>query len=392
MSLVQARERFVKLLFTAHHTMGEACRLCGISRKTGYKWKARFLKGGRGALRDQSRRPKHSANQTPTRWLKLIRLVRHRRQRWGARKIRARLRRTHPGPRVPAVRTIAAWLHRWKLTRRRPVRSIVGPCMIRLPLTVPTGSNHVWTVDFKGWFRTADGKRVEPLTVRDLFSRYILSIRLLPDQRWWRVRVVFVRLFARYGKPKVIRVDNGFGSTGPAGLSRLSAWWTALGIGVEFIQPGHPEQNGSHEQMHREYKAEVTQPASQWKRAQQRRSDRWAQAYNQVRPHEALGQQTPAERYRPGPGEGCPLVPVVSYPKGWEVRRVRSNGQIRWQGRLRFIGEAFVGLKVGLKPVGPHTRLVYLRRVVLGELRSDDGGGIRPAKYVRKPIQTNRKV
>jgi hypothetical protein len=250
----------------------------------------------------------------------------------------------------------------------------------------------VWTVDFKGWFKTADGKRIEPLTVRDLFSRYILAIRLLPDQQWWRIRAVFIRLFARYGKPKVIRVDNGFGSTGPAGLSRLSAWWTALGIRVEFLEPGHPEQNGAHEQMHREFKADLTQPPSSRVRAQQRRSNRWIDYYNQERPHEGLGLQTPGQRYCPGWPERCPSVPVLFYSIRWATRRVRSNGQIRWRGRLRFIGEAFVGLKVGLKPTGGGHNLVYLGRVLLGELRSTDTGGIRPAKYVRQPVKPKSKV
>lgn len=384
-SLVQARERFIKLVFEAHKPLAEASRLCGISRNNGYKWKYRFLTDGRRGLRDRSRRPKHSPNRTSPHWLRLIRKLRRRHPRWGGRKIRERLRREFPGRRVPAVRTIAAWLRRWKLARRPRVRSLPGPRVPRPALTAPVGSNHVWTVDFKGWFRTGDGGRVEPLTVRDLFSRYILAISLLPDQQWWRIRKVFIRLFARYGKPKIIRVDNGFGSTGPAGLSRLSAWWTALGIRVEFIDPGHPEQNGAHEQMHREFKADLTQPPSSRRRPQQRRCNRWVDYYNLERPHEALGGQTPAQRYRPGPAERCPSVPVLCYPKAWQVRRVRSNGQIRWHGRLRFIGEAFVGLKVALKPTKGGHGFVYLGRVLLGELRSTDVVGIRPAKYVRQP-------
>lgn len=387
-SLIQARERFVKLLCKAHQPFSQICRRCRISRKTGYKWFARFQLQGRRGLRDQSRRPRHSPNQTRTDWLQAIRAVRRRHRRWGAKKIGGHLRRKYPRRKVPAVRTIAYWLERWCLTGGRPRRSLPGPPVNRPALTQPARSNDVWTVDFKGWFRTTDGKRVDPLTVRDLFSRFILTVAMLPDQRWWRVRAVFFRLFARYGKPKVIRVDNGFGSTGPAGLSRLSAWWTALGIRVEFIAPAHPEQNGSHEQMHREFKADLTKPASTWIRAQQRRSNRWVNNYNRVRPHEALDQKTPAQYYHPGQGQRCAPVPVFIYPKAWEFRRVRSNGQIRWQGRLRFIGEPFVGLKVGLKPSGSGKHLVYLNRVLLGELRSSAPGGIRPAQYIR---QRNRK-
>jgi len=251
----------------------------------------------------------------------------------------------------------------------------------RRALTVAGRSNQVWTVDFKGWFRTQDGKRVEPLTVRDLFSRYVLIIRLLPDQRWEPVRRVFLRLFQQNGYPEVIRVDNGgpFGSKGPGGLSRLSAWWTALGIRVEFIAPGHPEQNAGHEQMHRVLKAETTRPSSQHPLAQQRRINRWVKTYNQVRPHEALGQRPPAKLYRSRPMEQ--RRQKLSYPSDWAVRRVRSNGEIRWQGRKRFVGEAFVGHGVGLRGRSRKKRAVYFGSLLIGELWESDGGGMRPAKY-----------
>jgi hypothetical protein len=223
---------------------------------------------------------------------------------------------------------------------------------------------------------------VDPLTVRDLYSRYLLSIRLLPDQRWEPVRRIFLRLFRRYGYPRVIRVDNGspFGSSGPAGLSRLSAWWTALGIGVEFIAPGHPEQNGGHEQMHRVMKSETTRPPSSNRRAQQRRTDRWVGVYNQIRPHEALKQEAPATVYRPQAKRR--RRQILKYPRSWAVRRVRSNGEIKWQGRKRFVGEAFVGYPVGFKP-GTEKWAVYFGRLLIGELWEYDEGGMRAAKYTR---------
>ena len=393
-SLLQARLRFVKLALQAQSTLAQVCRIFGVSRKTGYKWRQRFVQQGKRGLRDQSRRPRGSPQQTSPRWLQAIRRVRRRHRRWGAKKIRQHLRRDFPGQRVPAARTIALWLARWKLARPRRMRPPKGPALWRPALTVPSRANHVWTVDFKGWFRTADGQRVEPLTVRDLFSRYLLGVALLADQQWWRVQKVFVRLFGRYGRPMVIRVDNGgpFGSTGPAGLSRLSAWWTALGIKVEFIAPGHPEQNGSHEQMHREFKADLAVRPSSRLRAQQRRTKRWVQSYNQIRPHEALGQRTPAQYYRASRSRSYRPVEPWKYPKHWEVRRVRSNGQIRWQGRLRFIGEAFVGLQVGLKPSAAGRRLVYLAEVTLGELRAADRCGLRPATYLRKRPPQPQKV
>jgi hypothetical protein len=206
---------------------------------------------------------------------------------------------------------------------------------------------------------------------------------MLPDQRWEPVRRIFHGLFGRHGYPAVIRVDNGgpFASTGPAGLSRLSAWWTALGISVEFIAPGHPEQNGGHEQMHRVMKAETTRPPSRNRRAQQRRTNRWSHTYNTIRPHEGLGQRAPAAVYRPR-AEGRRKA-VLKYPGSLAIRRVRSNGEIRWQGRKRFVGEAFVGYPVGLK-AGRKKWKIYFGRLLVGELWPGDVSGMRPAKYSRR--------
>lgn len=374
--------RFVKLALKAQQSMSRLCRSFGISRKCGYKWKQRFEQEGQRGLMDRTRRPHRSPKQTSQEWLKRLRQLRRRHRSWGSRKLRARLARQYKGQGVPAARTIGGWLKKLKLSRRVRRRSWSGPHIRRGKLTVANRNNQVWTVDFKGWFRTQDGKRVEPLTVRDLHSRYVLSIRLLPDQRWEPVRRIFQRLFGRYGYPAVIRVDNGgpFGSKGPAGLSRLSAWWTAMGISVEFIAPGHPEQNGAHEQMHRVMKAETTRPPSHTRRAQQRRIDRWLRVYNQIRPHEALAQRPPADVYRPGVRQR--RTAVVTYPQEWLVRQVRSNGQIKWRGRKRFIGEAFVGYRVGLK-AGRKNWAVYFGSLLIGELRESDVGGMRPARYAR---------
>jgi len=267
--------------------------------------------------------------------------------------------------------------------------------MERAALTQPKRPNEVWTIDFKGWFRTGDGQRVEPLTVRDLFSRYGLVVRLLRSQRWKPVRAVMVGLFRRYGVPQAIRVDNGmpFGSTGPAGLSRLSVWWTALGIRVEFIDPGHPEQNGAHEQFHRVLKRETARPPAKTARAQQRRSNVWLVEYNKVRPHEALGQRTPALIYRHSPRRYTQRLIEWKYPADWETRRVRSNGEVKWQGRKRFLGEAFVGMRVGFQELRPGVHTVYFGRVLLGLMHATDVGGLRPTAYVRRrPHASKEKV
>lgn len=374
----------MKLVLQAQRSMTEVCREFGYSRRVGYKWMKRFEGEGLRGLKDRSRRPRQCPKQITRRWLTRMRRLRRRHWSWGGRKVAACLRRQYPRECTPSVRTIGRWFKRWGLNRRVRRRTRRGPQLKRPPLSTAQRCNQVWTVDFKGWFRTQDGKRVEPLTVRDLFSRYLLSIRLFKDQSWEPVRREFMRLFGRYGYPEAIRVDNGgpFGSSGPAGLSRLSAWWTALGIRVEFIAPGHPEQNGGHEQMHRVLKAETTHPASHHRRAQQRRTDRWRKIYNEVRPHEALGQRAPAEIYRPGRVARRQLN--LRYPDGWAVRRVRSNGQIKWKGKKRFIGEAFVGYSVALKPPRVGKSSVYFLDVLIGEIWERDQGGMRPARQRRR--------
>jgi hypothetical protein len=238
-------------------------------------------------------------------------------------------------------------------------------------------------VDFKGWFRTGDGTRVEPLTVRDLASRYALAVDLLSQQNVQDCRPCFVRLFRHYGLPEVIRTDNGspFGSTGALGLTRLSAWWVKLGIRVEFIAPGHPEQNGSHEQFHRVYKAETLQRPTPSLRAQKRRSEVWRQQYNHHRPHEALQMQVPAELYRksrrPMPRKAQPW----RYAVGWETRLVKGKGMIHFQGQGRYIGEAFERERVGLKQSRAGVWQVLFGPLLIGELWDCETTGIRAVRY-----------
>jgi putative transposase len=259
--VVGERLRFVRSALKPVVTFARLCERFGISRRIGYKWVERFRRGGASALADRSRRPRRSPRQLPERWLHALRQLRRRHRHWGARKIHDRWRRDHPRARLPAVRTLAKWMARRSPPPRR-ARARRGPAATRPPLTRPTRANEVWTADFKGWFRTTDGTRCHPLTVRDLHSRRLLAIRVFPRQHHADVRAVFTRLFHRFGQPKIIRVDNGspFGGTGALGVSVLSVWWLRLGIAVEFIRPGHPEENGAHEQMHRELKRETARP------------------------------------------------------------------------------------------------------------------------------------
>jgi putative transposase len=386
-SIIGERWRLIKALLQRERSVSSWSRDLGISRKTAYKWLRRFTQGGRRDLKDRSRRPHRVPLQMSRKWIQRIARTRRRQRHWGPKKIQTCLLRQYG--QAPATITIARWLQRLQLVtprRRRPRKA----CWLSSPkLTMAGAPNEVWTADFKGWFRTGSGQRIEPLTVRDLFSRYILIIRLLPDQRWRPTKAVFVQLFKRYGLPQVIRTDNGgpFASTGPAGLSRLSAWWTALGIQVEFIRPGHPEENGAHEQMHRLLKAETTLPVANTLQGQQHRTTCWVKKYNRVRPHQALGQEVPASQYRKSPRPWLGRKTVWIYPKQWDRRQVRSNGEIKWRNRKRFVGEAFVGHRLGLKPLDPNVHAVYFGHILIGHLHADDPGAMRPAVYQRRLVK-----
>ncbi len=381
-SLLEARQRFVQAALRGVHSVAHLCGQAGISQKTGFKWLGRFRALGGPGLRDRSRRPHRSPRRTPGRWLHAVRGVRRKRPQWGGKKIYAFLRRKHPRARLPKPRTITDWLRRFRLVRRRRRAARRGPRCPRPPLTAPQAPNQVWSVDFKGWFRTGDGQRADPLTVRDLFSRYLLGIRLLrhhhrPVQRY------FQRLFARHGLPEIIRVDHGppFAGDGALDLSRLSAWWLRLGIRVEFTGRARPQDNAAHEQMHRVYRAEVARPPAPTAAAQQRRTQRWIRYYNYERPHEALGQRVPAQVYRKSRRPYRPERLPIRYPPSWRTARVTASGYVRWSRRLRVIGRAFGGQRVGFKPVSTGVQEVYYLGQLIGLLVDSDPGGMRPAQW-----------
>lgn len=382
-SIHSSRERFVLAALQKREPFIQLCRRFHIARSTGYKWRRRFHDYGRRGLRDHSRRPHRSPRQLALRWRQALRLLRRRHPSWGARKLHARLRQLHPHHRLPDARTLGRWLQRLGLITPVPRHQRRGLLLPLLRRTIARKPNDVWTIDFKGWFRTAEGVRVEPLTVRDLKSRFLLAVRLLPNQSDTSVRRVLAGVFGHYGLPKVIQVDNGspFGSVGPRGLSRLSVWWRQLGIGVEFGRPAHPEDNAAHEQMHRIYQAEVANHPARNPRAQQRRSDRWRMEYNRLRPHEALGLRPPAQYYqlssRPLPEQ----LPAWNYPASWSQRLTSPDGRLYWQGRQRFIGRAFGRQWIGLKTRSAGLWEVFLGPDSLGLLyQKDRSRSLRPTR------------
>lgn len=378
----EQRYLLVRAMQRAATGVSELCRRLGISRQTAYRWRARFRAEKRAGLRDRSHRPAAVSGRTARVWLDRLRRLRGQRRTWGSRKLRHRLGQRFGRAGLPAVSTLSRWLKRWGLAhgrRRRPA----GPVVVRRRVRAARHCHDVWTVDFKGWYRTGDGVRVDPLTVRDLDSRYGLRIALLRGQSVAPTRAEFERIFAQHGLPERIRCDNGspFGGGGPTGLTRLSAWWIKLGIEVEFMTPGRPCENGAHEQFHRVYKAEVTRPPAQGVAAQQRRSTEWLRHYNQERPHEGLGMKVPAERFRQNRRTLPTRILPWKYPPDWERRWVKGSGEISWGGGRRFVGEAFVRDYVGIKPIRPGVWRVYFGPVLIGELRDKDSGSVRLARY-----------
>ena len=394
-SIVKERERFVILALKAKQPFARLCREFGISRQAGYKWQERFLEKGRRGLRDRRRGPLKAPQPRAEYWRAKALGLRRRHRHWGGRKIRVKLAEKYGRRELPAVRTLERWFKKAGLSKSRPRRAPRGPSVPHPGLTCPRRRHQVWTVDFKGWYRTADGQRQEPLTIRELWTRYVLAIRLLPDQSDPEVRAAMSRVFRAHGLPQAIRVDNGSPFSGlgaPLGLSRLSAWWTRLGIRVEFTRRARPGDNAGHEQMHGLYAREVAAHPGAHRRSEQRRAERWRRHYNEQRPHAALGQRPPAAFYAPSARRYEPKLADCIYPKSFQVRRVRPYGDIKWQGRSRWIGRAFAREKVGLKALGTGPWAVYLGRLLIGHLHAEDTTGMRPAVWQRSPTQGDNKT
>jgi len=378
----ERRYELVRAIKSRIMSIAELSRQWGVSRKTAYKWLNRYRRKGLGGLLDESRQPDRMVSRTARHWLERLRRLRRKRPTWGARKLHHQLRTEACEEVLPAVATLGRWLRRWGMTQGRS-RRLAGPAVLRPKVYPARKANQVWTVDFKGWYRTGDGRRVDPLTVRDLYSRYGLRVVLLFNQSIELTRSEFIKIFKEYGLPQRIRCDNGspFGGGGSTGLTRLSAWWIKLGIQVEFITPGRPSENGAHEQFHRVYKAEVAKNPAWRPGEQQRRSNRWLRDYNQERPHESLGMEVPASRYRKSRRRLPKFIEPWTYPKGWVRRWVKGNGEISWKGKHRFVGEAFVRDYVGLKMIRWGVWRVYFGPILVGEMHERERGNIRRAKY-----------
>ena len=347
-SVMDEKLQFIADCLRGDETMTVLCEHYGISRQTGYVWKRRYQAQGLSGLEERSRAPHRHGTATPAELVVRIIEARKRKPHWGPKKLLAILREADPAAAWPSASTIAAILRREGLTvpRRRRRRILT----LDQPFAAVTAVHDAWCIDFKGWFRTGDGRRCDPLTVSDAFSRYLLGLKIMAPQGEM-VAGELERLFQEHGLPRAIRSDNGppFASNGAGGLTRLSVRWIKLGIRLERIEPGRPQQNGRHERMHATLKAEACKPPQPSAAAQQARFDAFRQEFNHERPHEALGQCPPARLYRPSPRPWPARLEEPCYGPDEQVRKVRNNGEIKWRGSMLFVSEALVGEPVGIR-------------------------------------------
>ena len=364
---MNSRMKFAEAASLRSANISALCREYGISRQTGHKWLKRYRERGYAGLEELSRRPAASPSMTGHAVVQAVLAMRDRHPSWGPKTLSQVLGRDL-GEDGPAPATVARLLKSaGKIRKRRPpvrVWHVEGrPCVeVKEP-------NDLWTIDFKGWWRARNGERCEPLTVRDAMSRMVLAVVVVKSTRGGTVRQVLEKLFAKYGVPRALLMDNGspwVSTRSRAGLTKLSAWLLSLGIRLHRSRPASPQDNGGHERMHRDLNELRLSPGAS-RRAQQPLCDRWTLDFNHVRPHQALGGKTPFEVYGRPPIRP-PMVRVPIYPVGYLARRVLSSGQVTVNGDRVSVGRAFPGQLLGLRYEGGLRWRAFLFDVDLGTI------------------------
>jgi len=380
-NVVEQRQQLFKELQHGE-SVAELGRRYGISRQTIYKWIERYRQQGEAGLQDRSCAPLRHPDQYAAEAREAVLDVRRAHPRWGPRKLHAYLETHAPGEPLPAASTMANWLGEEGLAHPRRKRRRTPP--MSQPLAHVTDANQLWCADFKGWFRTGDGTRIDPLTMTDAASRYLLRCVAVDKTDTARVRAVMEAAFRQHGMPHAIRTDNGapFASPAPAGLSRLALWWIRLGIRHERIAPGKPQQNGRHERFHLTLKQETASPAERSRSAQQRAFADFQRIYNELRPHQALDYDTPASRYASSARVFPSREPEPEFGCGTVLRRVSEKGDLKWQGQRVFISEVFGHETVGLCQYDDRYWELYYGPVMFGWL---DGDSFRFYPLHRRP-------
>ena len=335
------------------------CERFNVSRKTGYKWLSRFEEQGFGGLQDRSRAPNRVANKLDKDCRQQILSVKCKHMDWGPRKIIAWLEQEYPSQEWPVPSTAGLLLKQHGLVKARKLRRYVEP--YRQPFADCDGPNAVWSIDYKGQFKLQNGQLCYPLTLTDNFSRFLLACDASEKISSERIKQIMERAFREYGLPEIIKSDNGspFASTGLGAFTELNAWWWKLGIIHERSRPGHPEDNGRHERMHKTLKASAINPAKENMLEQQLAFKSFQETFNYDRPHEAIDNQRPGWLYQPSAKKFPYYLEDVIYPGSFETRRVRLNGTIKWGGREVYVSQALANEVIGLYPSNDQEFEVY---------------------------------
>ncbi len=366
---VSERVRFISAWLSREESVSALAIRFGVSRKTAYKWIGRYAAEGPAGLAERTSAPVRQAAQTPPNIIAAILKLRRKYPSWGPRKLRARLTLDHPDIKWPAASTIGDILKREGLVRPRKLRKRVPP--MAHPFREVLAPNDVWCIDFKGWWKTGDGKRVLPFTVTDAMSRYLLVCEAVEHPDFETVWASLTRAFREYGLPKAIRSDNGppFGAVAAAGLSRLGVNFVRMGIMPERITPGKPQENGRHERMHQTLKRDAATPPSETLKAQLARLEAFRRIYNHERPHEALGQIPPARVYTPSPRLWDGKLRAPNYWNATTTRMVRICGSILWHKKELFVSEVLRRQRVGLFEIGDEHFEVRYGPILLGYIK-----------------------
>jgi putative transposase len=368
---VDERMRFVIAAEKHEESFAGLCRGFGVSRRVGYKWLARYREAGVDGLLNHSRAPLHHPHAIEDDVAEACLAVRHRHPTWGPLKVRACLKRQASATEWPAASTIGSLFDREGLTVKRKLRRRSPPSSA--PFAQCGAANDVWCIDFKGWFLTGDGKRCEPLTVTDADSRYLLRCQALARTDTDHVWPVLDAAFREFGLPHYMRSDNGspFASCGAGGLSTLSVRLIKAGVVPQRIKPGKPQQNGRHERMHLTLLQDAATPPSRTLREQLKRLREFQRVYNEERPHQSLGDATPAERYTPSLRRFDGVLREPEYDAGLKVRRVRHNGEIRWRNDTIYVNQALVGEPIAFEESAAGWTVSY-GPIVLGTIGLDE--------------------
>ena len=367
------RLKFVQDAQSDRFTMAELCARYGVSRPTGYKWIARYAEEGRRGLGDRSRAPQTCPHKISTPMTELLCAAREAHPFWGARKLLVVLQGKHPRLHDwPAASTVADLLARRGLVQRRRQRHpTTHPGVLAAVADAP---NDLWTADFKGQFRTGDRAYCYPLTIADLASRFLLTCHGLRSTKGVLAKPIFERAFREYGVPWAMRTDNGppFATAAIHGLSFLHVYWMQLGIVHQRIHPASPQENGAHERMHRTLKRQAIKPVRATCAAQQRNFDAFRHEYNDERPHEALGQTTPASHYTPSPRPYPTRLPVPEYPGHFTVKTITTAGTFRFGKRIVYLANALTNQKIGMDETDDGLWSIYFHTVLLATFDERD--------------------